>query len=254
LGLLRSAWCTTKMPFRRTRVWLERTQPWRVELAACQEEVARLDPADSYLCGFRQTELGYWHEIARWICNDRDALRGARILDIGCGHGTLLLYTKRLTSCEAYCTAPFGAMPSGALITAHGLRFAAHNIELGPLPWALRFDAILFTEVLEHLRFAPVPTLARIRGLLAEGGRLYLSTPDAREWGRVTKYYPALDAIPPAPPGFSGAPIRDHIWQYSRAELMRVLEESGFQVVRFAYAPGAGFARHLNVMAQAAPR
>jgi predicted SAM-dependent methyltransferase len=45
------------------------------------------------------------------------------------------------------------------------------------------------TEVLEHLNFHPVPTLKKVYNLLSENGALYLSTPDAYEWGKVNKYY-----------------------------------------------------------------
>lgn len=41
-----------------------------------------------------------------------------------------------------------------------------------------RFDMIVFTEVLEHLVVNPVELIAALVGLLAPGGRLYLTTPN----------------------------------------------------------------------------
>ena len=102
----------------------------------------------------------------------------------------------------------------------------------------------MLTEVLEHLNFHPVPTLRKLRSLLAEDGRLFLSTPDSAEWGRVTKHYGSLAEIPPPQPG--RPLVDDHVWQYSRSELLSVVREAGLDVVRFAYAPGV-VSRHLCV-------
>lgn len=50
---------------------------------------------------------------------------------------------------------------------------------LDPVPMlAGRFDAVVCTEVLEHLAFVQLPVaLARLRGFLRPGGRLYLTLP-----------------------------------------------------------------------------
>lgn len=73
-----------------------------------------------------------------------------------------------------------------------------------------------------------------------------LSTPDASQWGRVTKYYRSLDEIPY--PKEEVPIIDDHVWQYSRDELLSILDEAGFRVERFEYAPGV-VGRHFNVEA-----
>ncbi|MGH1566708.1 MAG: methyltransferase domain-containing protein [Nitrosopumilus sp.] len=52
-----------------------------------------------------------------------------------------------------------------------------------------KFDIVIFTEVLEHFNFHPVMILKKIHSLLKSPDKLYLSTPDSHEWGKITKYY-----------------------------------------------------------------
>jgi SAM-dependent methyltransferase len=114
-----------------------------------------------------------------------------------------------------------------------GIDFRRADIEREPIPFARRFDAVVLTEVIEHWNFQPVPTLRKVAAALRPGGALILSTPDADSaWGRTTKHYPDLAALPQPGQavGQAEAWIDDHVWQYSRAELVGVLEEAGFAV------------------------
>lgn len=75
-------------------------------------------------------------------------------------------------------------------------------------------------------------------------GRLYLSTPDASEWGRITKYYKNFEDIQYLK---NSEFIDDHIFQYNKEELLKILEESGFKIIKFVYSPGV-INRHFNLM------
>ncbi|HKU51896.1 MAG TPA: hypothetical protein VJQ25_05480, partial [Nitrospira sp.] len=89
----------------------------------------------------------------------------------------------------------------------------------------------------------PIPTLTKLRHMLTQDGYLILTTPDAVEWGRVTKYYPSLDEIPP----YAGQEVEwidGHVWQYTREEVESIMAEVGFDVITFAYARGVN-GRHL---------
>ena len=111
----------------------------------------------------------------------------------------------------------------------------------------MTFDRIYLTEVLEHFNFHPLITLRKIRDHLSENGKLYLSTPDAAEWGRVDKYYTAISDIPL--PDKSMQIIDDHIYQYNKDELLLLLNEAGFSVDKFDYSPGVGL-QHFNIVAR----
>jgi 2-polyprenyl-3-methyl-5-hydroxy-6-metoxy-1,4-benzoquinol methylase len=222
-----------------------RNRSWMRTLRGCQREVRRRDPHPHYETAYGRDELSYWLHIPRWIDDLRAAdTKVVRVLDIGCGYGTLALFAKATFDCEVYCTDFTDEYLSRALAQEHGLRFAVNNIERDDFPWDLRFDIVILTEVLEHLNYHPVPTLGKIRRLLAPQGRLFLSTPDAAEWGRVTSHYERLCDIPdPSVP----RPVVDaHVWQYNMDELLSVVHESGWTVERFAYSPGQG-GRHFNL-------
>ncbi len=48
-----------------------------------------------------------------------------------------------------------------------------------------RFDAVIFTEVLEHVNLHPQLVLCEINRILKKGGTLILSTPNASSWKKI---------------------------------------------------------------------
>jgi len=100
----------------------------------------------------------------------------ARILDIGCANGGLLSCFK-----EAGFANVLGVDPSARCAEAaqrlHGVRVLTHPLsELDAI--SDRFDMILLTGVLEHVRELG-PPLRSIRRILADGGSLCIEVPDA---------------------------------------------------------------------------
>jgi 2-polyprenyl-3-methyl-5-hydroxy-6-metoxy-1,4-benzoquinol methylase len=97
-----------------------------------------------------------------------------RLLDVGCGHGLLLDEARRR-----------GYEVEGLELSRDAARHARERLDLGvreqPLEDAAlddeRYDAIVLTDVLEHLE-DPVAALARCTRLLAPGGALLVVTPD----------------------------------------------------------------------------
>jgi SAM-dependent methyltransferase len=216
-------------------------------LAQCQDRVAETEPNPYYLSAYRAAERAYWSLIPEWMREAALQTTPRSCLDVGCAYGTLLLYAQRLTRCEIYGLDFLDCYLSPALIDAANIRFAVGNIELDPLPWAHRFDWIIFTEVLEHLNFQPVPTLLKLSAALTEGGRLYLSTPDAAHWGSTFKYYRHFADIPWPDASLRAGIIDDHVWQYSADELHDIIRAAGLRIIRTGYSPGIG-ARHFNVV------
>ncbi len=220
---------------------------WLKHIVRCQEEIAALPDAHPYYqTAYMREEVKYWLHIAKWMYEDSKKRQVRRCLDIGCAYGVLSLFAKKIFNCQVHCTDVTHAYLSQTLIQKYSFVFSCNNIELDPFHWHARFDAIIMTEVLEHLNFHPLPTLKAIHTLLAEGGRLYLSTPDASRWGTVTKYYPSLDQIPEPIKGSRF--VDSHIWQYNKEELFGVLDSAGFRVDQFAYSPGV-LNRHFNLVA-----
>lgn len=219
-------------------------EPWKKVIIKCQNEITSLDPHLYYINHYKKEELYCWQHIPKWIYEYGQKNIVNNCLDIGCAYGTLALYCKKIFNCGVYCTDFVDVCLSKSLIEKYNFIFSLNNIELDPFPWDISFDVIIFSEILEHLNFHPLPTLRKIYGILSQGGRLYLSTPDASEWGKVTKYYSSLDEIPNPQEGL--LPINDHIYVYNENELVNLLNEAGFKIEKLDYSQGV-IGRHFNL-------
>jgi SAM-dependent methyltransferase len=83
-----------------------------------------------------------------------------------------------------------------------------------------RFDSIVAGELIEHLE-NPYQFLRSLHGVLAEGGRVILSTPNPVswpvvlfEWFRSRKYFYS----------------RDHLYYFTPRWVIRLLEETGYVI------------------------
>jgi SAM-dependent methyltransferase len=226
---------------------------WMRLLEECQREVAAFTTNPRYGAAYRADEFSYWSHIPGWIQEDASSRSLRRCLDVGCAYGTLLLFVRRLTGCEAFGTDFTNVYASAELFARRRMAFAVCNIELDEVPWPPPFDAIIFTEILEHLNFRATPTLGKLAGLLAPGGLIYLSTPDAAEWGRTTKYYADYEELPEPREELRAQVVDDHVWQFDERELLAVIEGAGLEVVRSAHSPGCPH-RHFNLTLRARPR
>jgi len=66
-----------------------------------------------------------------------------------------------------------------ALWRSLGVEIQFCNLDEQPLPFASgRFDAVIFSEVIEHLAGSPLPALREMVRVLRPGGRLILTTPN----------------------------------------------------------------------------
>ena len=238
-----------KYTYRRTMrdliMFRRSASPWMKEIKSCQDEIVTLNPDPRYMQTYRGLEPLFWSNIPKWIEKDNSNRTAKRLLDIGCGFGTLALFCKRLLNCEVYATDFVDDFSTPhSLAKKYNWSFKVNNIELDSFPWDVKFDIILFTEVLEHFNFQPVPTLKKMHNLLSENGTLYLSTPDAAQWGRLTKYYSNLNELPyPA----KGLPVvDDHVYVYTKKEILQVIDEAGLKIHRFGYSPGL-VSRHFNI-------
>lgn len=226
------------------RILLALRQTWYKELRISQDDVKRYCENTQYQTAYSAAELYYWHPVAKWLYQDALLYRGGRILDIGSAYGTLAVYTSRLFEAGVHCVDFTDCYLSDALRKKYEICFAVNNIELDPLPWEGQFDVIIFTEILEHLNFNPVPTMQKLRKALKSGGRLYLSTPDAAEWGRLPVYSDFRTMPLPRP----HLPAVDaHVYQYNLSEVKELAELTGFRVEREAFSIGLG-GRHINVV------
>lgn len=177
------------------------------------------------------------------------AAQGTRtILDIGCGDGT-----------AAATAAPFLAghrlvgvdWSQDALDRARTRLPYAVRGELGGLPFRTgSADAVLFSEVVEHL-VDPDAALDEIRRVLRPGGHLMLSTPNLAAWYNrallLAGVQPVFSEV--SLRGIHGRPGREvvgHLRLYTARALREFVTAAGFEVVRLTGAPFHGVPRPLR--------
>ena len=151
-------------------------------------------------------------------------LRGKRVLDFGCGRGDLLeaLYARGV--------AASGLEFSAAAAEETHARFAGQPLFGGvevtrALPSGLAensFDVVFLVEVVEHLLDAQVePTLAEVARVLAPGGRVVVTAPNAEELSASAVRCPDCGAT-------------FHRWQHQRAlttvSIAALFERAGFTI------------------------
>jgi 2-polyprenyl-3-methyl-5-hydroxy-6-metoxy-1,4-benzoquinol methylase len=157
--------------------------------------------------------VGVLDEMARLGLMGLDGRRKGRLLDVGCGSGRLLALFGR----AGWKVAGVEPDRRAAAVARerYGIEVYAGGLEQAPLR-ARGFDAIVLSHVLEHVE-DPVALLTACRGLLLEGGRLALSTPniDSRGHRRFGRRWLHLD-------------VPRHLQLFSASSLGAVVERAGF--------------------------
>ncbi|MET9907470.1 class I SAM-dependent methyltransferase [Streptomyces sp. NPDC006476] len=174
------------------------------------------------------------------------------VLDIGCGDGTAAATAASLLA---------GHRIVGVDWSQDALRRARAHLSYtirgeltgGGLPFRTgSADAVLFSEVIEHL-VDPDAALDEIRRVLRPGGHLMLSTPNLAAW-----YNRALLAAGVQPVfsevslrgihGRPGTEVVGHLRLYTARALREFVTASGFEVVRLEGAPFHGVPRPLRTL------
>lgn len=166
--------------------------------------------------------------------------------DIGCAYGTMSLgaYTLGYKTYAFDCIDTWVNRPA---LDQRGVEFQVHDIAKAPVdaPFA---DAVIFTEVLEHLNTNPINALLNIRERMKPGGLLILSTP-RREAGAHTaglyqeghkessntpnvevKFGPFVD-WKDIPLEIDEPWIDAHMYVYTQREVFEMLDMCGFNVL-----------------------
>lgn len=219
-------------------------QSFGAALEQARQEVTAHAPVGEYALRYRAEEPLYWLPIPSWIAEWAARTGPRRILDIGSGYGTLAVFISIVTRARVFCldTEPWRlAQP---LRQRYDIEVVGGNVELIEIPWQEPMDAVLMTEVIEHFNFHPVPTMRKVAQALTPGGRLFMSTPDAASWGKLTDPYSDYRDMPYPDPALPT--VDRHVYQFTEDEIVSVLNESGFEIERLTRAPGR-WGLHLNV-------
>ncbi len=165
---------------------------------------------------------------------------GARLLDVGIAYGFLaaLVDSKEGWKAEGleiaenipvYC----------AFAKDRGIPVHAGKLGVTPLPFADgTFDAVVFSEVLEHLRLSPKLVFGELRRILAPGGFLIVTTPNMARLTPLLKLLAGRNPHEAFPEDVVSENITEHlthIREYTMGEVMGLLERHGFSVIEARY-------------------
>lgn len=203
--------------------------PWRVVLcASC--ETGRLDPlpaaeeiAAFYPPAYYGTTGRKFKRYVEWAVRfvairrvrflARRVPRGGRVLDVGCGRGTLLSELAdrgfEVHGTEVSRAAVEGADPRTEIRIASNLGEADYPENF--------FDLVILWHVLEHLP-DPRETLREIRRILRPGGEVVVAVPNFSSW----------QARWAGPAWFHLDPPR-HVYHFPLAALRMLLTDCGFE-------------------------
>jgi SAM-dependent methyltransferase len=198
-----------------------------------------------------------------------DAPRGARVLEVGVTPGQC---TQLLVE-SGYRVSGVDLDPSSrrGLWERLGVEVRQANLEREALPFPSEtFDWIVFSEVIEHLVYSPLPVLREFRRVLVPGGRLIITTPNERYFkSRLRAIVRMLLWQSMLTPGefrhqmlLEGeARYTTHSRTYTMDELCWLVEQAGFRIVRQRHVaaweyvglePGRLRSNPLGVLAKAA--
>ncbi|HEU4657952.1 MAG TPA: class I SAM-dependent methyltransferase [Capillimicrobium sp.] len=199
---------------------------------------------DAPAAGVRAADVGDGGRDA-YYTGDRPDLRrlvpatARRVLDVGCGAGTMGAVLKQELGAEVVGIELFeeaAAIAEGRLDAV--LRENLQTLRGLPYPEG-HFDAMVFGDVLEHVH-DPHALLRALRPHLADGGVVAISVPNVKHWSVVFQLL-VRDRFTY---GDKGLLDRTHVHFFTLEELGALLDETGFDP----------FAVHVNEIDHAPPQ
>jgi SAM-dependent methyltransferase len=138
------------------------------------------------------------------------------VLDVGCSNGVFLDLFKEI-GWETWGIEPSG---SATIAKSKSHKIVNATFEKANLP-PKYFDLVILNHTLEHMN-NPTAILKKVKLVLRPKGILYVDVPNAGGLSAkiLGKHWPLL--LPD-----------EHRWQFTKASLTKLLEESGFKVLHW---------------------
>jgi len=156
---------------------------------------------------------------------------GARVLDVGCGTGSLTLRYMEGKNCRLLGVEPDAER--AAVARSRGLDVVTGLMDEALLEKHGPFDLIIFSDVLEHVP-APASLLLLAKTGLAPGGVIVASVPNVAHWSvRLMLLFGRFDYRP------SGIMDATHLRWFTRKTIQGLFEYSGMRVLDVSPSAGA---------------
>jgi SAM-dependent methyltransferase len=118
------------------------------------------------------------------------------------------------------------------LLADAGVTDLTWDLERTPYPVADNsFDAVIMTEVYEHLRDYPVHSLVEVRRILRPGGFLLFTTPNSAYVVNRLRVALGRSIAGSLDDWIAGEPYARHAREYTFAEMKKMMEYAGLDVV-----------------------
>ncbi len=189
-------------------------------------------------------DAGYFESILRFLRDEKIPLKGKKVLDVGCGSGSLMKVLKQEFGSDFEAEGLDMSLLGNAEEWLHFTQGDAHN-----LPYEDNFfDVICIVDVLEHV-VDPDKVLQEATRVLKPGGHLIIRTPNIlspilghKDVGRLVKLslgmkqkspsVKARDLVPDLSEGKIGGD-RDAISGIAIDQLLGELEKEKMKVLHF---------------------
>jgi SAM-dependent methyltransferase len=142
--------------------------------------------------------------------------RNNRLLDIGCGNGSLLEAARRAGwQAEGLEV----SAPAAEFVRAQGFKVFKGQLEDASYPDD-HFDIVTASELIEHV-FDPLNMLTRVARIMRPGGLFWATTPNARSFSSRVLGVKWSTVCPP-----------EHLQLFSTSGIRKLTEKAGFRNVR----------------------
>lgn len=205
--------------------------------------------ADERFESFIQAEWPYYSRVLDWY--RRNIPKGAAVLEIGTFIPVIpLLLTwegYRVKTVEKLALYGDALNPMVGLLRAQGVDFCDADI-MDPAFQPGQFDTVNLLAVVEHLLGSPKQLLLRIHGMLRPDGVIVFAVPNqARLVRRLGLFFGGISVQPDYADYFESTyPFSGHHREYTAAEVVHALKQTGFQISAFGsvrYPPSGGVAK-----------